>query len=86
MSKSKKDKNSGSAPVAAEAAVKPLIYLAEPSKILAKMITSALAEKGFEVELFEDGYTLLKKVIVQSPNLIISDNNLAKIDGTEGFV
>ena len=87
MSKSKKEKNSvtstAAATASAEVSVKPLIYLAEPSKILAKMITSALAEKGFEIELFEDGYTLLKKVIVQSPNLIISDNNLAKIGGIE---
>ena len=79
MSKSKKDKASA----AVTASIKPLIYLAEPSKILAKIITAALEEKGFEVQLFTDGYSLIKKVIEKTPNLIISDNNLAKIDGIQ---
>ena len=62
---------------------KPLIYVAEPSRILSKIIVSALEAKGYEVEVFTDGYSILKKVISQSPNLIIADNNLAEINGLE---
>ena len=62
---------------------KPLIYLAEPSRILAKIISSELEKQGYEVEIFQDGYSILKKLTSNSPKLIISDNNLAEIDGIE---
>ena len=62
---------------------KPLIYLAEPSRILAKVISSELEKQGYEVETFKDGYSLLKKITSSSPQLIISDNNLAEINGIE---
>lgn len=62
---------------------KPLIYLAEPSRILSKIICSELEKLDYEVECFKDGYSLIKKVTRQSPSLIISDNNLAEINGLE---
>lgn len=62
---------------------KPLIYLAEPSRILSKIICSELEKLDYEVECFKDGYSLLKKVARQSPALIISDNSLAEINGIE---
>ena len=62
---------------------KPLIYLAEPSRILAKIISSELEKQGYEVEIFQDGYSILKKLTSNSPKLIISDNNLAEINGIE---
>ena len=62
---------------------KPLIYLAEPSRILAKIISSELEKQGYEVECLKDGYSLLKKLTTNSPKLIISDNNLAEINGIE---
>ena len=62
---------------------KPLIYLAEPSRILSKIICTELEKLDYEVRLFTDGYSLLKEIIVQSPNLIISDNSIAEINGIE---
>ena len=62
---------------------KPLIYLAEPSRILSKIICSELEKLDYEVECFQDGYSLLKKVAGKSPALIISDNSLAGINGIE---
>ena len=62
---------------------KPLIYLAEPSRILSKIISSELGKQDYEVECFNDGYSLLKKVTKNTPNLIIADNTLAEINGIE---
>ena len=62
---------------------KPLIFLAEPSRILSKIICAELEKLNYEVRVFTDGYSLLKETIVQSPNLIISDNSVAEIDGIE---
>ncbi len=62
---------------------KPLIFLAEPSRILAKIITIELEKLDYEVRVFADGYSLLKETITQTPNLIISDNNIAEINGIE---
>ena len=62
---------------------KPLIYLAEPSKVLSKVICTELEKQGYEVECFKDGYELLKKVTSNTPNLIISDSNLEKINGLD---
>ena len=62
---------------------KPLIYLAEPSRILSKIICKELEKLDYEVQTFSDGYSLLKKVTTCNPNLIICDNNLEKINGIE---
>ena len=67
----------------AVAETKPLIYLAEPSRILSKFICKELEKLNYEVKVFTDGYSLLKEILVQSPNLIIADNNLAEINGIE---
>lgn len=76
MSKKAKEK-------VAVAETKPLIYLAEPSRILSKFISAELEKLNYQVKVFTDGYSLLKEVLLHSPNLIISDNNLAEIDGIE---
>ncbi|MCR5189221.1 MAG: response regulator [Treponema sp.] len=62
---------------------KPLIFLAESSKVLSKIICSQLDKKGYEIKLFSDGYSLLKEIIKTAPELIIADKELASIDGME---
>ena len=62
---------------------KPLIYLAEPSRILSKIIQTELEKLDFEVQTFKDGFSLLKKITTTTPNLIICDNNLSEINGIE---
>ena len=62
---------------------KPLIYLAEPSRILSKIIQTELEKLDYEVQSFKDGFSLLKQITTSTPNLIICDNNLAEIDGIE---
>ena len=62
---------------------KPLIYLAEPSRILSKIIQTELEKLDYEVQCFKDGFSLLKKITTGTPNLIICDNNLAEINGIE---
>ncbi len=62
---------------------KPLIYLAEKSKVLTKIIKTALEKEDFEVCTFEDGFSLLKKIVTDSPSLLITDKSLDKIDGLE---
>ena len=59
------------------------IYVAENSKVLAKMICSALIEKGYETETFTDGYELLKAIVSAPPDLIIAEKELASINGIE---
>ncbi|MCR4741309.1 MAG: response regulator [Treponema sp.] len=62
---------------------KPLIYLAQSSKVLAKIISSSLEKLNYQVQIFTDGFSLLKSLLKESPNLIIADKNLEKIDGLE---
>ena len=62
---------------------KPLIYLAEPSRILSKIIQTELEKLDYEVQSFKDGFSLLKQITTSTPNLVICDNNLAEIDGIE---
>ena len=64
---------------------KPLIYLAEPSRILSKIISTELEKLNYEVRVFTDGYSLLKETIVHSPKLIISDNSIAEINGISNY-
>ena len=62
---------------------KPLLYLAEPSRILSKIIQTELEKLDYEVQCFKDGFSLLKQITTSTPSLIICDNNLAEIDGIE---
>ena len=59
------------------------IFVAESSKILAKMICSELEKQGWTTETFKDGYSVLKKIVTESPDLIIADKDLPLISGTE---
>ena len=62
---------------------KALVYLAANSKVLKKMLSSALEKKGFEAKGFDDGYSLIKAVITNPPALIIADKDLPAINGIE---
>lgn len=62
---------------------KTLIYVAEPSKILCKMICNELEKLGFLVESFTEGFSLLRKIVRESPSLIIASKELEQINGVE---
>ena len=62
---------------------KPIIYVAQSSKVLAKMICLELEKQGWDTLSFTDGYSVLKKIVTDSPSLIIADKELPKINGTE---
>ena len=62
---------------------KTLIYVAETSKVLAKIISTELEKQGFEVCSFDDGFSLLKQIVEKSPDLIITDKYLNTFNGTE---
>lgn len=62
---------------------KHLIYVAEESKVLSKMICSELEKEGFVVRTFDDGFEVLKSFLTESPDLLITDKNLATFDGMQ---
>lgn len=62
---------------------KHLIYLAEESKVLSKMIRSELEKAGYEVAVFDDGLLLLKKIVERAPDLLIIDKYLNTFNGTD---
>ena len=62
---------------------KPLIYVAEPSRVLSKIISTELEKLGYEVHSFDDGFSVLKSLISETPKLLITDKQLPKIDGME---
>ena len=62
---------------------KPLIYLAEASKILSKMIRTELEKADYEVRTFNDGFEVLKAFVNEPPKLLITNKVLDSIDGME---
>ena len=66
-----------------KAVSKPLIYIAESSKVLTRMICEVLGERGYETKTFEDGFSLIKTIISEPPALIIADKELPSINGIE---
>ena len=62
---------------------KPLIYVAEASKILSKMICIALEKQKYEVRTFDDGFEVLKAFVKEPPKLLITNKVLNSIDGME---
>lgn len=62
---------------------KQIIYVAESSKVISKLISSKLAEQGYEVECFVNGMEILRRLTEASPNLIIADKVLPLVDGIE---
>ncbi len=62
---------------------KTLVYLAADSKVLTKILSSALDKKGFETKVFKDGLSLIKTIISNPPALIIAEKDLPAINGIE---
>ena len=59
------------------------IYVAVPSKVLAKMICAELKGAGYETEIFTDGYEMLKQIVSDPPELIIAAKQIPSINGIE---
>lgn len=62
---------------------KSLIYVAEASKVLTKILCSELEKQGFEVYTFDKGFSLLKKMVEETPDLLIMDKYLNGFNGTD---
>ena len=62
---------------------KPLIFLAESSRVLSKMICSELEKLEYEVISFDNGFSILKKIVEETPSLIIIDRVLNDFAGIE---
>lgn len=62
---------------------KKVIFVAESSRVLLKIITTELESKGYEVHSFNNGFACLKQIVKETPSLIIADKNLPSISGIE---
>ena len=62
---------------------KRCVYIAEQSRVLSKLVSKELVDKGFDVQIFADGLSALRKIVSDAPDLIIADSNLPKIDGMQ---
>ena len=62
---------------------KKVIYVAESSKVISKLICKMLTDAGYEVESFVNGQEILRKITESWPDLIIADKVLPLIDGIE---
>lgn len=61
------------------------IFAVDDSRTMRDMLRMALTEAGFEVHLAEDGEDGLEKLADLSPDVIITDINMPKLDGF-GFI
>ena len=59
------------------------IYVAEPSRILSKVICSKLESLGYETQAFSDGLSILKQITAEPPALVIAAKSLPIISGIE---
>ena len=62
---------------------KQRIYVAEQSRILSKLISKELCVREYDVQIFADGLSLLRQIVSETPDLIIADRSLPKIDGMQ---
>ena len=62
---------------------KPMIYVAEPSRILSRIISTQLEAAGYETQIFSNGLAVLKKIVCEDPSLIICDRDMTVINGLE---
>ncbi len=62
---------------------KLMVYVAEPSRILSKVISTQLEAAGYETQVFTDGLSVLKKIVTEDPSLIICDRDMPLINGLE---
>ena len=57
------------------------ILIADDDKTLTKMLGSFLGEKGYQVIVTHDGEEALKKLELESPDLILLDVVMPKVNG-----
>ncbi|WP_121063924.1 response regulator [Chachezhania antarctica] len=57
------------------------ILAVDDSRTMRAMLSQALVEAGYEVDLAEDGAQGLERITEQVPNLLITDINMPKLDG-----
>ncbi|MCR4714149.1 MAG: response regulator [Treponemataceae bacterium] len=62
---------------------KQRIYVAEQSRILSKLISKELCAREYDVQIFADGLSALRQIVSETPDLIIADRCLPKIDGMQ---
>lgn len=60
---------------------KKLIYLADDEIKIQELIKLFLVKEGYEVEVFSDGETLLKKFIEKPADMLLLDIMMPKLDG-----
>lgn len=68
---------------AALAPPRPLIYVVEDDPAVARLVTRALEEFGFDVVCFHDGSAVLRQLQVARPDLCVIDLGLPDMDGIE---
>lgn len=61
------------------------VFAVDDSRTMRDMIKHALTQHGFEVSLADDGEDGLEKLEELSPDVIITDINMPKLDGF-GFI
>lgn len=57
------------------------ILAVDDSRTMRTMISMALTEAGFDVDLAEDGIDGLEKLDGSAPDLVITDINMPRLDG-----
>lgn len=61
------------------------VFAVDDSRTMRDMLKAALTDAGFEVSFAEDGQDGLEKLATLSPDVIITDINMPKVDGF-GFI
>ncbi|MCX8085218.1 MAG: chemotaxis protein [Calditerrivibrio sp.] len=61
---------------------KKLVYLAEDSDVIRKLLLRNLESAGYKVQTFENGKKLLEAVHQRIPNIIVTDLEMPVADGT----
>lgn len=58
------------------------ILIVEDDPIIVQVYRTALAKRGFQVEVAEDGLVALKGILQLRPDLVLLDVMMPKVDGT----
>ena len=60
---------------------KKLIYIADDEVNICNILKHFLIKEGFEVETFNDGYSILEAFNAKEANMLIVDIMMPKMDG-----
>lgn len=61
----------------------PLILVADDEPDIRDLLATLLGDEGYRVHCVHDGQQLLDHVAVESPDLIVSDVRMPRVDGLE---